>query len=543
MALFFSCGEPEKPEPVVIVPVPEELEPAIVKQIDAMLDYALGNEGIVEDSLKLLFINEISSFYEWSGKKRIWGSDKQWLPRADSMLKMLGRAAYYGLYPEDYHYEYIHSIVNKLKDSANQKDAALWSRGDILFSNAFIHMAHDLHIGRMGADSTTLKKNWVLNDSFYHSVYNLLVQDTAPEKILESLEPEVADYDSLKRSLSTFLSKKIPDSFTYVGYPVKDTSLFFKQLQKRLMEDSLWSTMEEEPDSVALSKAIKVYQKKKGLIPDGKIGSSLFRSMNHFRKVLLARVALNLDRYKHLPDTMPSAYVWINLPSFQMEAVDSGRVVLRSRIIIGKPNTRTPVLQSEIMNFITYPQWTVPYSIVFKEMLPKIQKDITWLKEQNLMIVNYKDEVIDPASINWSTVSKKNFRYMIRQKQGDDNSLGVIKFNFKNKYDVYMHDTDARSLFDSPERAFSHGCMRIQQWDSLARFVLWKQQNPRQGIDSLKAWISRKEKHLYSLGNRIPVYVRYFTIKHDAQQEIQFFEDIYGEDNEFLMGSFNKYLH
>ncbi|MFZ9660530.1 MAG: hypothetical protein ACO29O_01520, partial [Chitinophagaceae bacterium] len=197
MILAISCGHKEKPKPIVIVPVPEELQPVIIRQIDAILDYALDNDGLIEDSLRLDYISNVSSFFEWSGKNRIWGEDRHWQPIADSMMGMLDSAKYYGLYAEDYYINNLKEIVLALKDTAKQKDAALWARGELLFSNAFIHMAHDLHVGRLEADSTTLKKNWELNDSFYHAIFNQLMVQASPKKILESLEPRIPEYDSL----------------------------------------------------------------------------------------------------------------------------------------------------------------------------------------------------------------------------------------------------------------------------------------------------------------------------------------------------------
>lgn len=161
-------------------------------------------------------------------------------------------------------------------------------------------------------------------------------------------------------------------------------------------------------------------------------------------------------------------------------------------------------------------------------MLPRIQKDVSYLQRQNLMIVNNKDEVLDPYTIDWSKLSDKHFPYLIRQKQGDDNSLGVIKFNFRNSYSVYLHDTNARWQFNKPVRDISHGCVRVEQWEKLSYFLV-RADTVRFPQDTLRAWISRQEKHMVSGFPKLPLFIRYLTID-GKNGKLMFYSDIYGYD-------------
>jgi murein L,D-transpeptidase YcbB/YkuD len=144
------------------------------------------------------------------------------------------------------------------------------------------------------------------------------------------------------------------------------------------------------------------------------------------------------------------------------------------------------------------------------------------------MVVDRYDSIIPPDSINWAALNKKNFPYLIKQRQGDDNSLGVIKFNFRNKYDVYLHDTNARGLFNRTNRAMSHGCVRVQRWDSLAKY-LTVTDTLKHHPDSIRQWIGRGEKKVVVLREKVPIYLRYFTVQ-AKEDQLLFFEDIYGED-------------
>jgi murein L,D-transpeptidase YcbB/YkuD len=211
-----------------------------------------------------------------------------------------------------------------------------------------------------------------------------------------------------------------------------------------------------------------------------------------------------------------------------LRVIDTDTLVMDSRVIVGQPKTRTPLLTSNVSNFIIYPQWTVPYSIIFKEMLPKIQKNVAYLDKENLMVVDKNDSILDPHTIDWSRFNKKYFPYQLKQRQGDDNSLGVLKFNFANKYSVYLHDTNARWLFSNSSRALSHGCVRVKEFLKLADFLV-RDDTLRYHPDTLKSWINRQEKHVVSGFHRVPIFIRYFSCE-GKNGKLKIYDDIYAED-------------
>jgi murein L,D-transpeptidase YcbB/YkuD len=161
-------------------------------------------------------------------------------------------------------------------------------------------------------------------------------------------------------------------------------------------------------------------------------------------------------------------------------------------------------------------------------MLPKIRENVAFLDKENLMVVDKNDSVLDPHTINWKKLNKEHFPYLIKQREGDNNSLGVIKFNFRNKYSVYMHDTNVRWLFGKSSRAFSHGCVRVKEWAKLADFLI-RNDTLKYHPDSLRAWINRQEKHTVTGFTKLPVYIRYFTCE-GKDGGIKFYNDIYEED-------------
>jgi len=248
------------------------------------------------------------------------------------------------------------------------------------------------------------------------------------------------------------------------------------------------------------------------------------------------RIAITMDRYKMLPDTLPQKYIWVNIPSYSLRLISDDTLVLSSKVVVGKPITRTPVLTSAVSEMITYPQWTIPASIVEKEILPGMKKDTAYLRKKGYSLLNSKNEEVSPDSVNWAKY-KKTIPYKVIQGSGDDNALGVLKFNFYNKYSVYLHDTNQRSFFGFDSRAFSHGCVRVQEWEKMAYFIM-NNENSVAGnnikpkpvpVDSLTHWLQIKEKHSIPIRAKVPVFIRYYTCE-ATNGQISFFEDIYGED-------------
>jgi murein L,D-transpeptidase YcbB/YkuD len=194
---------------------------------------------------------------------------------------------------------------------------------------------------------------------------------------------------------------------------------------------------------------------------------------------------------------------------------------------------------------VTYPTWTVPNSIIVKQYLPKLKNNSNYISKIGLKLMDSKGETIDPITVNWSKYSR-GIPYKVMQESGDNNSLGVIKFNFKNAYDVYLHDTNQRYLFKNAARAFSHGCVRVQEWGKLAFFIAnndsalsLKKDSLRYTADSIRSWIVQKARHRIDVKNRIPLFIRYFTCE-GKNGLIKFYEDIYGEDKLLMKKYFAK---
>ena len=512
-----------------IVANPAKLSERTSEDIRNTLDYLKEKNGRLNDSVNFSFTSLVDSVYQANHYQAQWLKEDQLLPAGDSLLDFIRNSRYSGLFPNDYH-EHMLDFIRRVfqVDSNSRKNAALWARADLLMTDAFFLLAKHLKQGRLPYDSVTLRTDTVLPNHFYTASLHEALQQGNVATILHALEPRSKGYDSLKAYIPEFLAGASFTPYTYLPYPYTDSAGFFKLLQKRLEETGDLPDSASAMDSTGFKAAIRKYQKKYGFKLTGRISDPLIDKLNNTDEEKFKRIAITLDRYKLLPDSLPETYAWVNLPAYTLEVRDHDTVVLSSRVIVGGPQTRTPLLTSEISNFITMPQWTVPYSIIFNEMLPKIRKDTLFLSRENLMVVDRNDSVLDPRKINWYKLNKNHFPYEIKQREGDDNSLGVIKFNFRNKYSVYLHDTNVRWMFGKSYRAISHGCVRVQEWKKFANFLV-RNDTLKYPSDTLKAWVARQEKHLVGGFHKLPLFIRYFTCEGKGGK-IRFYEDIYDED-------------
>jgi murein L,D-transpeptidase YcbB/YkuD len=523
-----SCNDSTDEIKPDFVAEPENISTHVSKNLEKLLALSKENRSRLNDSTVLSQILLTDNFYKKNDHQPIWSDNGQWLPVTSELISFFDSCRYYGLFPSDYHQEEIESVKSKTLDSLSALDAMLWTTGEILLTDAFMGIAHDIRLGRLPLDTITGRKDSTVTAEVFGGLLNRFSKQGNLSQLMKELEPKHEEYVKLKEGLYDFLDSAEFKRTTYISYPSKDSLAMMDQLQRRLFELDYLLSPKEELDSTAWKQVIRKYQKDQKLTVTGKLNASTVHKLNFTDLEKFKQVAVTMDKLKQIPDTLPATRVWVNIPAYFLKVYEEDTVALESRVIVGTSKTPTPEIVSIIGNFVTYPQWTVPFSIIHKEMIPRIQKDINYLAKQNLMVVDKDDNIIDPATINWSKMSKKYFPYMIKQRQGDDNSLGVMKFNFRNKHSVYLHDTNARWLFQKSQRSLSHGCVRVQKWKELAEFLVRKD-TLTIPVDSLNSWISRKEKRVVQGFERVPIFIRYFTCE-GREGKIRFYDDIYGSD-------------
>jgi L,D-transpeptidase YcbB len=538
-SLFISCKEKTRPNETVMVKAPEQMNEKVEELIRNFLEYSESKKGRLDDSTILYQLPILINLYKQKAFVPQWSSAQKWLKQGDSLLFFIEHIKHFGLYPEDYHWTQLSILKEKFADDPfkekESRDAASWARADLMLSDALINIFHDIKLGRLPKDSITLRKDSVLSEEFISSKFNAAASGLSLDIIIPTLEPKHPGYRELKKGIRNFLATADFKPITPIVFPNKNRDELRQSVIKRLFEIKYIDSTYLLADSAQLASVIKKFQQEKRLTADGKIGAQTVRMLNLSDDEKFKRIAITMDRYKMLPDTMPAKYIWVNIPSYTLRLMNNDTLVLKSKVVVGKPVTRTPVLTSAVSEMITYPQWNIPASIIEKEILPGLKRDTAYLRKKGYSLLNSKNEEVRPDSIDWSKY-KRSIPFRVIQGSGDDNALGVLKFNFYNKYSVYLHDTNQRSFFGMDSRALSHGCVRVQDWEKMAYFII-NNENTVNGnsrprpvpADSLTHWLRIKEKHSIPIRAKIPVFIRYFTCEANNGQ-IDFFEDIYNED-------------
>src|SRR5690606_30272522 len=255
--------------------------------------------------------------------------------------------------------------------------------------------------------------------------------------------------------------------------------------------------------------AVKNWQTRNGLNPDGIVGPEMISALNVPVEQRIKTIIVNMERCRWLPNKISDLdeYIGVNIPSYGMRYVKDGKTALESKVIVGDEANKTVVFSGNMSYLVFSPYWNVPKSIVEEEIMPALEKDPDYLEKHNM---------------EWNGKQ-------LRQRPSDENSLGRVKFMFPNRNNIYLHDTPAKSLFRKEDRALSHGCIRVQKARDLAVKIL----------EDDKAWTPEKidramksdEEQQYALKRKIPVYIAYFTAVADENGIVAFFEDIYKRDN------------
>jgi murein L,D-transpeptidase YcbB/YkuD len=271
---------------------------------------------------------------------------------------------------------------------------------------------------------------------------------------------------------------------------------------------------------------VRRFQARHGLIPVGVVGDDTMQSLNIPAQTRLRQLETNLVRIRSMTGDLGQRYVLANIPGAEIETVENGQVAARYTAVVGKADRASPVLDAKITQVNFNPFWTVPASIVKKDLIPQMQKDPQYLTKKNIHIIDRSGAEIPPQQVNWST--DEATRYMYKQDPGEDNSMGTVRINMSNQHGVYMHDTPSKNLFGENTRFHSSGCIRIQNVKELVSWLLKNQPNwDRRAID---AAIKTGDRIDVSVTPATPVYWRYISGWGAADGTVQFREDIYGQD-------------
>jgi murein L,D-transpeptidase YcbB/YkuD len=316
-----------------------------------------------------------------------------------------------------------------------------------------------------------------------------------------------------------------------------DTNQAVPQIAERLrylgfLDSSEVDTAKSKIYAPSLQEVISNFQLAHGLNADSVIGKSTVAMLNLSRQARADAMRCTMERLRWVDHYLQGEYVLVNAPQFKVYYVKGNSLIWQSRVVIGTTWNKTPNLTAEIERLVFNPTWTVPYSISSKEILPKLQKDSLHLVKQNMSLLDRSGNLVASTSVDYSQFDRDNFPYIIRQKPGGGNSLGLVKFHMPNPYYIFMHDTPSKRFFSKDQRTYSHGCIRLENPFDLAEILLkdtesWKP-------DTIQRILHTQEMTNYSLKAPLPIHILYFTCYVDADGQIYTLNDVYKRDEKLL---------
>jgi len=502
----------------------DPLEQAIREQLAAVEDIVLPNE------MDLVW-RKLRQFYSQRQYQPVWFNDAGLNARAETWLYTIKSAYTHGLDPYDYHLGFI-------QRHRSDKSPLLRVWMELLMSKALMLYIEHMQVGQSTPKEMNL--NWHIKKPPVDTMAWLqrILDDDNFEQALDSLQPPHAGYRRLQKALLKYLALKsaggwlnIPDGpILHKGELDEQVPLLRRRLQAEgdLLIDPVTDQFFFDD---TLKEAVEHFQVRYGIDVDGVVGPETRTAMNVPIEERIQQMQLNLERWRWLPQDLGEHYLFVNTAGYELAAYEHNEILFITRVIAGTPDRSTPAVAGPLHSIIFNPYWYIPRTIALNDILPLQQRNPKYLKSMGIRVFKNSKTALTEVQSNkivWAKLNEDNFPYQLRQDPGPKNSLGGIKFKFANDYALYLHDTPKKRLFNQETRAFSSGCIRVDNAVDLADYLLqnqndWSKQKIHEIIDSGGTVV-------VDLQEPIPLYLVYWTTWVGSDDHVYFRKDIYGWD-------------
>jgi len=485
---------------------------------------------------------QIRNFYENAHYAFAWLNRGVATEQAKAVIDVLKDAETVGLNSEDYdgsRWADRLAVLSQAGKSPSEYDLA---RFDLALTISVMRYTSDLHFGK-------------LNSGLFHTgsdvgfeegdlagfVRNRLVNAGNVNAIFNGIEPPHEGYRRTKQALQRYLAlarEDIPSTLPLSRKPLErgDSYAFAAQLADMLRRfGDLPAEATVLPDlntyGSPLVDAVKHFQTRHGLEPDGRLGKNTLAQLNIPVSYRVRQLQLTLERWRWAPHYFSRPPIVVNIPEFELRAVSpSYETELAMKVVVGKAlGHQTPMFAANLKYVVFRPYWNVPFSIQRAELVPKLDRDRSYLLKNKFEVVTAQNKLVNTGVVDDNLLARlRSGELRIRQVPGPENSLGLVAFLFPNEYNVYLHATPARELFSKSRRDFSHGCIRAEKPEELAAWVL--RDKPEWTPERISAAMNGTETIRITLDRPISVLIVYATAVVLENGEVLFFKDIYGQD-------------
>jgi len=454
----------------------------------------------------------------------------------NQLLSAIIAAADEGFIPDDYHLKAISRFNFEPQETLSLAQRVEY---DLLLSDAFVLLGHHKRYGK--ADPSKVDEKHNLESSAPRTspvnTYLSAINNGTVRATLDQLSPHHQAYVALKEALSRYKAiagqggwPQVPQGQSIrPGMHDKRIPLIRRRLAVTgdYVGESSGKNIQYDQSLLA---AVKAFQARHHLGPDGVVGKNTVEAMNITAEERIKQIRVNLERTRWIIHDLPSSNLIIDIAGFMLQYYHNNQQVWTSKVMVGKPYHQTPIFRSAITYIVLNPTWTITPDIIKNETVPSIIKDPGFLAKQNLRVIDREGNVVAPEYIPWEQYRGRYFPYTIRQDSGHFNALGLIKFIFPNPYHVYLHDTPTKSLFSRTRRAFSHGCIRVQNPLELGRLILTNDTGNPTTPEKMDRILATGKTTTVILKQPLPIYLMYLT-SNVSHGKVMFKSDLYDRDN------------
>jgi murein L,D-transpeptidase YcbB/YkuD len=486
---------------------------------------------------------DVTEFYSAGGNAPVWINQGQLTVQARSMIQLFKQAALKGLDPEDYDASRWDARVAAVGSSNPHPSAGDLARFDLALTICAARYFSALHIGRV--DPRHFKFGLVVGPTRYDLAQFLRSQVIQAQEVAAaaaSVEPQYDGYKRAEAALADYLKLAAEGDGIRISMPQRSVhpndpfsgmaALVARLYQLGDLPSDQMSLAESTVYRQDVALAVKRFQHRHGLNPDGVLGRETIAELNIPLQARVNQLQYTLERYRWLPPGFPQPPIVVNIPAFRLRTMRRQPApFLSMRVVVGKAyGHQTPVF-ADFMRYIVFrPYWKVPMSIQFADLIPKIRRDRNYLAENDFEVTTSNGTVVTDGAVNNDVLNRLRAGALtIRQKPGPKNALGLVKFIFPNHYNVYMHSTPVPELFLKTRRDFSHGCIRVEDPVALAAWVL--RDNPQWNLDRIRAAMNGDQTIQVNLAKPVPVLILYTTAVVVPDGEVHFYRDVYGLDS------------
>jgi murein L,D-transpeptidase YcbB/YkuD len=483
----------------------------------------------------------VGNFYQSTGESLAWIRAMRPTQQAQILIQLLEEADDKGLHQDDYDGFRWAGRLAKFQSSPSESDVVHF---DVALTICVMRYVSALHVGRvnpshLGFELDSGRKKYNLPE-----LLRLRLMDVSDPKLaLAEIEPPFAGYyraqDALRRYIELSRQddgEKLPETKTLVDPGETYVSVArLARLLKLLGDLPAGVNVSADNNSYqgVLVDAVKRFQARHGLETNGRIGPQTIKQLNTPLRDRILQLQLTLERWRWLPARFSEPPVIVNIPEFRLRALDAkNQIALSMNVVVGKSFERfqTPVFDEGMKYVVFRPYWNVPPSIQRNEIVPAVVKNREYLVKNQFEVVTPGGQLVTDSNVSDEVLAGlRAGKFMIRQKPGPKNSLGLVKLIFPNAHNVYLHSTPAQELFSRSRRDFSHGCIRVEEPAELTAWVL--RENPGWSLERVReAMESGKDNAQVNLTRPIPVIILYGTAVVPETGDVEFFDDIYGHD-------------